>query len=270
MLNHKAKQYSVSGWYLLLVLFVFQNCAVNKKASVATNDNVNKPTEKVLEKPLSELLLLPYRLKEIRNLNAKANVEINFAGNNQEVKSNIRWLRDSVIWMNFTLYGIEGARLKITRDSFFMIDRIHKKYLSEKLTTLANKYDLPISFENLQALLLGNPILLSTSEITEEKRNAFVHFIQQDSFWRGDYYTSVPQSDLTKIILRQKKNNHVLTHELSDYKKLVGSKYFAYNRKVEFFSSKSGQGKLAIELKDIDISKAKEIKFSIPKSYEKM
>lgn len=249
-------------------MFLFQNCSAGRKAR-NTPPEINT-AEKPADKTVSALLALPLRLQNVRSLNAKANVEILMPGMDQEVRSQIRWIRDSVLWMNFSLIGIEGARIKVTRDSFFLIDRINKKYMAESLSSMAEKYELPISFSNLQSIVLGDPVILSKSEIIEEQKTEFTHFIQQDSTWRADYYTHYTTADLTKMNLRQKKNNQVLTHELSDFKKLGSRQSFAFNRILEFYSKPTGQAKLNIEFKDIIINTPKEIKFSIPSSYEKM
>lgn len=251
----------------LILLLVLQSCSTFKKAAIPAEEiKATRPTDT----SSSALLGLEHLSRSINILNAKANVEIVFQGNDQDVKSQIRWIRDSVLWMNFSLIGIEGARLKITRDSFFMVDRINKRYMAEPLAKMADKYDLPITFNNFQAILLGYPVILSKSEITEERKKEFNHFVQQDSSWRADYYTNTQSLDLSKMNLRQKKSNHVLTHQLNEYKKLQGSVNFAFSRIIEFYSKQTGQAKLSITLKDITINTPKEIKFSIPSSYEKM
>ncbi len=253
---------------ILSALILFQNCAAGRKAKKNSTDLTI--AEIPSDKKLSALLSIPLRLKDVTSLNAKASVDIIFQGMDQGVKSQIRWIRDSILWMNFSLIGIEGARLKVTRDSFYLIDRINKKFMAESLEKMSVRYDLPISFDNLQSVILGDPVILSKSEIVEEKKNEFIHFTQQDSIWRADYYTNYSENNLTKMNLRQKKSNHVLTHKLSDFKKLSGSKTFSFNRIVEFYSKATGQAKLNIEFKDISINTPKEIKFSIPSSYEKM
>lgn len=219
---------------------------------------------------ISPIIYMPNLLASVKTINAKANIDINIQGNEQSAKSQIRWIRDSVIWMNFTLYGIEGARLLVTKDSFFLIDRINKRFISESMLDMAKKYQLPISFVNLQNIILGDPVLISKTEISEEKKSEFIHFVQQDSLWRADYYTDTTALKLTKMNLRQKKSSHLLVQELKDFIDIKAARNFSKNRVIEFVTDKTGKAKLNLEMKDISVNTSKEIKFSIPSSYERM
>lgn len=222
------------------------------------------------EESVSPIIYMPNLLYSIKTINAKANIDINIQGNDQSAKSQIRWIRDSVIWMNFTLYGIEGGRLLVTKDSFFLIDRINKRFISESMLDMAKKYQLPISFVNLQNIILGDPVLISKADISEEKKSEFIHFVQQDSLWRADYYTDLNTSELNKMNLRQKKSNHLLVQELKDFINIKAARNFSQNRTIEFFTDKTGKAKLNLVMKDISVNTSKEIKFSIPSSYERM
>ncbi len=257
----------VRTFVLAVIISLLSACAIFKKNAIPAEEIKPESPEKI---ETSALLNLKGNFDEMNSFQAKTNVEVFFQGNNQEVKSQIRWVRDSVIWMNFSLFGIEGARLLINRDSFFLIDRINKKYMAEQLSQLATKQNLPVSFDNLQAILLGFPVLLSEERIIEDPKPEFVHFIQQDSTWRGDYFTSKDKRELTKMNLRQKKSKNSVTTELSEYKRIRSYGKFAHNRVIEFYSKQTGQAKLNIIFKDITINIPKEIKFSIPSSYEKM
>ncbi|HMG16714.1 MAG TPA: DUF4292 domain-containing protein, partial [Saprospiraceae bacterium] len=203
-------------------------------------------------------------------LYAKASVDINMPDLNQSVNSQIRWIRDSVFWMNFTILGIEGARLLITKDSFFMVDRINRKYMAENLTQMGVKYNLPISFKTLQDFLLGNPVFLSNAEIQLEKTNQLNHFIQEDNAWKGDYYTDEATSQLNKLYLKQKTGESTMSQNLQNFKALKNSANFSFDRLIEFYSKPSGKASIKLELKDLGINTPKEIKFSIPSSYERM
>ena len=268
------KNFKVQFTYISVVLFVglmlsgcFSRKTLPDKTKVPDKVQIKVPES---ARTVSAIYSLESKYKNMRSFNAKASVDINMPDLNQDVNSQIRWIRDSVVWMNFTILGIEGARLLVTKDSFFMVDRINKKYMAENLAHMAVKYNLPISFKTMQNFLLGNPVFLSTNDIQLEKANQLNHFIQEDKVWKGDYYTDEATSQLNKLNLKQKTGDATMSQNLQNYKALKNSSSFSFDRLIEFYSKASGKASIKIEIKDLVINTPKEIKFSIPSSYERM
>lgn len=254
-----------------LLIVIFFAC-VTKKALPAKQKTPEKASVKIPEIPrnVSSIYTLEARYKNLNSIHAKASVDIDMPDFNQSVNSQIRWIRDSVFWMNFTILGIEGARLLITKDSFYMVDRINKKYIAENLSKLSVKYNLPISFKTLQNFFLGNPVFLSNNEVHLEKTNLVNHFIQEDNIWKGDYYTDSSTSILNKLNLKEKNGESTLSQNLQNYKSIKSLSSFSFDRLIEFYSKASGKASIKLEIKDLGINTPKEIKFSIPSSYERM
>ncbi len=268
------RNYRIYFTYLSLVMLLglFVSACITKKPPPDKSGPPPKILSKVPEntRTVSAIYSLESRFKNLKSLNAKASVDINMPDLNQDVNSQIRWIRDSVLWMNFTVLGIEGARLLITKDSFFMVDRINKRFMAENLAQMAAKYNLPISFKTMQNFLLGNPVFLSNSDIQLEKSNQLNHFIQEDKVWKGDYYTDPGTSQLNKLNLRQKTGDATMSQHLENYKALKNSSDFSFDRLIEFYSKASGKASIKLVIKDLGINARKEIKFSIPSSYERM
>lgn len=91
---------------------------------------------------------------------------VSFTGNvsatipNDDIKLSLSYkinlIKDSLIWMRFTKFGIEAARVLITRDSVFVLDRINRELLTADFQ-LAHKYTgLNVSFPNVEDLFMGN------------------------------------------------------------------------------------------------------------------
>ena len=257
--------------FLSLLIVVLSSC-IAKKALPAKLKTSDKSSTKVPESSnnVSSIYSLDSRYKNLNRIHAKASVDIDMPDFNQSVNSQIRWIRDSVFWMNFTILGIEGARLLITKDSFFMVDRINKKYIAENLSKLSLKYNLPISFKTLQDFFLGNPVFLSNNEVHLEKSSQVNHFIQEDNIWKGDYYTDSSTSILNRLNLKEKNGESALSQNLQNYKTIKNLSSFSFDRLIEFYSKASGKASIKLEIKDLGINTPKEIKFSIPSSYERM
>jgi hypothetical protein len=78
-------------------------------------------------------------------------------------KMHIRMKKDSVIWISATYYKMEVARLLLTPDSVKMIDRKNGKYYLGDYDYIQNRFKVPLDFDLLQSILLGNPFSLDSA-----------------------------------------------------------------------------------------------------------
>lgn len=89
-------------------------------------------------------------------LNAKGKAQINMKGNKQGANVALRMRRDSIIWVSAGLAGFEGVRAVLTRDSVRVLNRLEKTYFSGGYDYLSKLLNVPVSFAQMQALLLGD------------------------------------------------------------------------------------------------------------------
>ena len=87
-------------------------------------------------------------------------VDIDVEGNSMAVSDlsgQLRIRRDSIVWLSVTAaMGVEVARIKVSTDSAWVINRIEKTYLAEPLDSLAKRLGMPISLPWVQTMLLDN------------------------------------------------------------------------------------------------------------------
>ncbi|MDR0790689.1 MAG: DUF4292 domain-containing protein [Bacteroidales bacterium] len=69
-------------------------------------------------------------------------------------KGQVRLQKDSVIWVSLTGFGFEAARLLMTKDSVFAINKLQKEVLIGDYNTLEQHFGLPLSFAVAQKVLL--------------------------------------------------------------------------------------------------------------------
>jgi len=73
------------------------------------------------------------------------------------VTGSLRMRRDSTIWISASaLMGMEGLRTLITQDSVIVINRLDQSYIAEPFQSVVGKLNLPMTFRESQAMLLGN------------------------------------------------------------------------------------------------------------------
>ena len=51
------------------------------------------------------------------------------ANKERDVKANIRVRKDSVIWMTFSVIGVQGGKALINKDSITIVSNVDKEYL---------------------------------------------------------------------------------------------------------------------------------------------
>jgi hypothetical protein len=153
---------------LFLTLFSCKTIQKNKTQTTktASTDTVSKTvtvTEKatpIIDHKFAKTLIKNLKENEFqfRLLSAKMHANVSIDGKENNFNSNIRIKKDSLIWISFSLLGIEGARLLATTDSVKFIDRINSKYFIGDYEYISKLFQTDIDFFMLQAVLVGNSI----------------------------------------------------------------------------------------------------------------
>ena len=105
-------------------------------------------------------------------LSAKGKAQITMKDNKQGANLSLRMRRDSIIWVSAGLAGIEGVRAVLTHDSVRVLNKLERTYFSGGYDYLSKLLNVPVSFAQMQALLLGDylpaPVGTTPTVATEE------------------------------------------------------------------------------------------------------
>ena len=63
------------------------------------------------------------------------------------------------------MLGIEVGRLLITADSLYAVDKLHKRYIAEKVSILTS--GIPVTVSDVQDMFLGRPFILGRGTLNE-------------------------------------------------------------------------------------------------------
>ena len=89
-----------------------------------------------------------------------AKVDIDAESNGMEcddLSGQLRIRKDSLLWLSVnTTLGVEVARIKVSTDSLWVVNRIEQTYLAEPLDSLSAQLGMPLSLPLVQTLLLDN------------------------------------------------------------------------------------------------------------------
>lgn len=116
-------------------------------------------SDQIAPKSLVELQsAIDNNLTPIEWLDGRASVSIKVEGSIKKFKSQIRVKTDSLFMANGKELSIEGGRILISRDSFYLINRLAKTFEIKSFEAVTAAYGVPLTFDALMSVLVGNPI----------------------------------------------------------------------------------------------------------------
>lgn len=110
--------------------------------------------------------------------------KIHFKDQHNDLKANghIRMKKDSLIWMSINAAaGFEAMRVMITKDSVHVLDRMNNKYSVYDFNSLSQKLNVRLSFDMVQAMILGNLMWKREKEDKVTKPDSIYYLLNQTS-----------------------------------------------------------------------------------------
>jgi hypothetical protein len=205
-------------------------------------------------------------------MHGKARMVLKDGNKEREVKANIRVRKDSVIWMNFSVIGVQGGRALINQDSITIISNVDKEYYVFDYKTLSKKFNFEINYRVIQAAMLGNLLMQRSHKDTVEQKSATYLLSQSSGHVNVLNYISAATMKIQKVELKESDTHNSLTINYGDFQP-VGDKMFPYNGTINLFY-KTVAGLLNTTI-IFEYTKAevgdKELKFpfNIPKKYDR-
>lgn len=149
----------------------------------------------------------------------------------QEFLATIRMKKDSVIWLSLGLFGIEGARVLITPDSFFLINKLSNEYLAHDFSYIENWLMFPVNFKILQQILVGEKISIDSKISLAAKNDSAV--VLFDETYKLFEKARVNNTNYTieNILLKDKMLKQDLSATFDSYN-LLNQKPFSYKRNI--------------------------------------
>ncbi|RYU78836.1 DUF4292 domain-containing protein [Hymenobacter persicinus] len=206
---------------------------------------------------------------DFRYLKAKGKVKIDAPGVQQSANLNLRMRKDSVIWLSVSL-GIEGVRAYITRDSIQVLNNLQREYYSGNFDYLSKRLNVPITFDQVQAALLGNYLNApdgTTPTITTDAASQKVQFNQASVL--VTQLIELARGRVTQLSVVDAQSQNQFSADYSDFRPLDNSAtQFAFATLVKSQPTKGAASTLTINYRDVDVDKERlTFPFSVPKGY---
>ncbi|MBO9200397.1 MULTISPECIES: DUF4292 domain-containing protein [Niastella] len=201
-----------------------------------------------------------------------AKIKVHFEqsdGKNYDFTAYVKMKKDSLLWLSIrALDVIEVFRAKITPDSLIIIDKNKKTYQLRSVQSLQEVIQIPLTFNDLQNLLVGNPIFLDSNINSYKKDDKYISLMSLGTVFK--HLLTVNKDDYT---LQHSKLDDVdpvraRTADITygDYQNKNGVWFSAY-RKITV--SEKQKLDLTMEYKQFDFNSDLNILFSIPKNYKR-
>jgi len=203
-------------------------------------------------------------------MDGKARMILRDANKEREVKANIRVRKDSVIWMTFSVIGVQGGKALINHDSITIVSNVDKEYYVFEYSELSKRYNFEINYDVIEAAILGN-LIMPRKETDEVKQESSYFVLKQTSNnVTVDNFVNAASMKVEKVELKEASSNNSLVINYSNFQPL-GTKLLPYNGTINlFYKTLSGllNTTVIFEYNKAEI-KDKELKFpfNIPKRY---
>ena len=179
---------------------------------------------------------------------------------------NVRMKKDSLIWVSISAKGIAGLRISIKPDSVIVMDKINKQYWQYPFDSIQKFISFPVSFENIEDLIIGNAFFIAKDKVKEYKRSDDLELKFEYPRFDNDVIID-PKTYALKIMRTDDKVlNQKLNISQSDFRS-IGNQNFAHDREIQIIRSDT----LFFELgmKKIKLNEKLSFPFRISSKYEK-
>lgn len=164
----------------------------------------------------------------------KARMILRDANKEREVKANIRIRKDSVIWMTFSVIGVQGGKALINKDSITIVSTVDKEYYVFDYTELSKRFNFDINYNVIQSAMLGNPIIARSEADNVESLTSMFLLRQHASTIDVLNYVNAASMKIEKVELKESNTNNSLVINYSNFQP-VGNKIFPYNGTINLF-----------------------------------
>lgn len=200
---------------------------------------------------------------------AKINVDYQGVdGKKYDVNANLRMYKDSAIWISITaIFGIEGLRAYITRDSVKILNKQDKVYTARSVAYLQEVTALPLTLHSLQEILIGNPVFLDSNIISYSKAGSTISLLSVGDWFKGlltlNSAYKIENSKLDDIDINRSRTCNL---SYSDYENKKGVD-FSTKRRITV--AEKGKLDIKLDFKSYDFNETLSFPFSVPKNYKR-
>lgn len=151
---------------LLVMAALMTACGTAKKAALpdTTTTSPTTPTTATAD-PINAIIAT---IGDWQTMQTSGNIQLS-AGSSFSSSIQVRMLRDQAIYISLRpVLGIEVGKLIITADSLYAVDKVHKRYIAEKVSLLTS--GIPVTVKEVQDIFLGRPFIIGKGTLDKDNK----------------------------------------------------------------------------------------------------
>lgn len=259
-----------------IILLVMQSC---RGSRITPTTMPQVPTDIITDSvPSDSLHFVKDVLKEIKKnridfqtFSGKAKIQFEDENGRQpDGIANIRMLKDSIIWVSVSsaFLGIEAIRMLITPQEIIVLKKLEKIVERKPFSEIQKELQIPVSFSDLQDIVLGNPVMIKDSIVGYSEQD---NFIIVNTFADAIYNLLTINQTSKNVISSKISDEHFIPantalFEFGDYQNFNGVNFANYRRiKVD---SKMKRAEARMAFQQFEFNKELSFPFSIPQNYK--
>ena len=155
---------------IILTLFTLMTmlaaCGTAKKAVTVPDTTTTTPGTTTTTAATDPYDAVIATLGNWQTMQCGGNIKLS-AGSSFSSAIQMRMVRDEAIYISVRpMLGIEVGKIIITADSLYAIDKVHKRYIAEKVSILTS--GIPVTVSDVQDIFLGRPFIIGQGSLSAE------------------------------------------------------------------------------------------------------
>jgi len=205
-------------------------------------------------------------------LHGKARLSYRDNTKEREVKANIRIRKDSVIWMTFSVIGVQGGKALINKDSITIVSTVDKEYYVFDYAELSRRFNFKIDYFVIQNAMLGNLVMPKSPDNKIASNEVYNQLNQQQGSVSIKNQINKTTKKLEQVELNEATTGNSLKIDYADFQP-VGDKLFPYKSVIDIlYKSVKGlvNNTIVIEYNKAEVGdKELRFPFKIPHRYDR-
>jgi hypothetical protein len=202
----------------------------------------------------------------------KAKLNYNDGKKERDVRATIRVRKDSVIWMNFSVIGVQGGKALINHDSITIVSTVDKEYFVFDYTELTKRFNFKIDYFVIQAAFLGNLIQTRSSSDKVERQATYDLLAQKNGTVSIKNYINASLSKIERVELTESDTKNSITLNYTNFQ-AVEDRVFPFNGIINLFYKTPGgvlNNVITFEYNKAEVGdKELRFPFNIPRKYDR-
>ena len=186
------------------------------KAPIATENANNQPNTNSPKEQISGTQAIDLLAKEVdyQWISTRIKAEIGNEDDSQKATVFLVNRKDSLIYINISKFGIEGARAVITKDSVKYMNRLEMTYYAGDYSIFHKMFGVHLNFDMLQSLIIATDFKNFDNSLNIAEQDNIIEFLSIHRKHRKENII------LSQRILFSKTQSKIIKNEIEDVRSM--------------------------------------------------